>query len=312
VTASIATGTTRRFFRLEHTATADDDLEALLELDRLNVGWDRQELRVLAGRQAITWGVNFFWPALDLFAPFPPERIDREYKPGVDALRLILPVGRLSQVEVVAAVQGRDLQDDGSLAALGRVHLGPADVGIMAGHFHGDTVAGGFVTANVAGTGVRGELAFTDSPRAFDAAIDREQFWRASVGIDRQLTPTLALMAELAWNGFGAADPGDYPLVASADRVRRGEVNSLGRYYAGGTLTWQAHPLVVVAGTALINLGDGSALLLPHADWSLSDTLVLVFGAVFGAGAGEGAAGQPRSEYGGAPAVVYGAVKLYF
>jgi hypothetical protein len=96
-TASIATGTTRRFFRLEHAEVSDDDVQAVLEFDRLNIGWDRRDLRLVAGRQAITWGVNFFWPALDLFAPFPPERIDREYKPGVDAVRLIVPVGRLSQ-----------------------------------------------------------------------------------------------------------------------------------------------------------------------------------------------------------------------
>ena len=40
------------------------------------------DVRVFAGRQAVTWGVNYFWPVLDLFAPFAPERIDRDYKPG--------------------------------------------------------------------------------------------------------------------------------------------------------------------------------------------------------------------------------------
>jgi hypothetical protein len=309
---TIASGTTRRFFGLQHTFRSGDDASMTLEADRLNVRWEPGALRLVAGRQAITWGVNFFWPALDLFAPFAPQRIDREYKPGVDAVRATVALGTLSQIDVVGAALGSSIERDGSAGALARVNLGPADVGLMLGHFHGDTVAGGFVTANVLGTGLRGEVAFTDSGDAADAVLDRGEFWRAGIGVDRQLTATVSLMAELAWNGFGATRPDEYPTIARADRVRRGEVNALGRYYLGGSLSWQAHPLVTLAGSALVNLGDGSALLLPHGEWSLSDSVSVVFGGVFGVGPGVRGDGRPGSEYGGAPATIYGAVKLYF
>jgi hypothetical protein len=309
---SIASGTTRHLLNLQHTVIDERDVQVLIELDRLDVKWERREFTLVAGRQAITWGVNFFWPVLDLFAPFPPQRTDREYKPGVDAIRLVVPVGELSQIEVVAAGQGPSIEDDGSVGALPRFHLGPADVGLMAGRFHRDTVAGGFVTADVRGTGLRAEIAFTDSGDPGDAAIDRKQFWRATVGLDRQLTPVLSLTAELSWNGFGSTNPKDYPLLASADRVQRGEVSSLGRYYLGSSLTWQVHPLVSVTGTALVNLGDGSALLLPHVDWSLSDNLAFVLGGAFGIGRGPRPDGVPGSEYGSAPQVLYAAIKAYF
>lgn len=308
---SIASGTTRRLLELQATV-GGDDARATFEIDRLDIVWERGGVRLVAGRQAITWGVSFFWPVLDLFAPFPPERIDREYKPGVDAARAVVSLGRLSQVEAVAAAQGRDLHDDGSLAVLARVNLGPADVGVMAGRFHGDLVAGGFVTANVAGTGLRGEVAFTDSADPYDRTLGRERFWRATAGVDRQLTPTLSLTAEVSWNGFGAREPRDYARVAAADRVRRGEVASLGMLYSGASLTWQAHPLVTVTGTALVNLGDGSVLLLPRAAWSLSDAISLEAGGVFGAGAGRRGDGTPQSEYGPAPSVLYAAIKAYF
>jgi hypothetical protein len=183
---------------------------------------------------------------------------------------------------------------------------------MMAGHFHEDTVVGAFVTANVRGTGLRAEVSFTDSGSSLDAILDREHFWRATVGIDRQLTPTISLMAECAWNGFGTDDPDRYPLIAAADRVQRGEVNSVGRSYLGGSLTWQAHPLASVTGAALLNLGDASGLLLPHLDWSLADNLALVFGGVFGLGPGLRADGRPRSEYGTSGETVYAAIKLYF
>jgi hypothetical protein len=182
----------------------------------------------------------------------------------------------------------------------------------MLGHFHGDTGAGGFVTANVLGTGLRGEVAFTDSGDAADARLGRREFWRAGVGVDRQLTATVSVTGELAWNGFGTTRPDDYPGIARADRVRRGEVSALGRYYVGGSVSWQAHPLLLLTGTTLINLGDASALLLPHTDWSLSDNVSLVFGGIFGVGAGLRQDGRPGSEYGGAPQMIYGAIKIYF
>jgi hypothetical protein len=198
------------------------------------------------------------------------------------------------------------------VGALARLNLGPADIGLMAGWFHEDVVVGGFVTANVRGTGLRGEVAFTRSGDPRDAEIDRGRFWRASVGVDRQLTPTLSLTAEVAWNGFGTSDPKNYPPVAAADRVRRGEINALGRRYAGASLGWQAHPLLAVTGLALANLDDGSVLFLPHADWSLSDSISVVFGAIVGIGPGLRSDGRPASEFGSAPQTLYAAIKAYF
>jgi hypothetical protein len=282
------------------------------EIDRLMLTWQRTAFRLVVGRQPITWGVNYFWPVLDLFAPFAPERTDREYKPGVDAVRLTVPLGPLSEVEAVAAGQGASLRDDGSVAALMRLHLGPADVGAMAGRFHRDLVLGGFVAADLRGTGLRAEIAFTDSGDPGDRGLGRASFWRASAGLDRQLTPVLTLTAEAGWNGFGADDPDGYPGIAAADRVRRGEVSSIGRAYAGASLTWQAHPLVSVTGILLVNLSDASGLLLPHLDWSLADNLSLVVGALAGLGPGPRADGHPGSEYGAVPATVYVALKAYF
>jgi hypothetical protein len=309
---SIAVGETPLFLPLQWTLVDDEDLRLDAGIDRLNVTWQRSAFRLVAGRQAITWGVNFFWPVLDLFAPFPPQRIDREYKPGVDAVRLILPIGSLSETEIVAAAQGENLEANGSVGALARIHLGAADVGLMVGRFHRDLVAGSFVTADVKGTGVRAEVAFTDSGDPFDAHIDRKQFCRATVGVDRQLTATVSITVEASYNGFGTDDPAQYLLLAMADRVRRGEITSLGRWYAGVALTWQAHPLVSITSPVLVNASDGSVLLLPHADWSLGDDVSLELGGIFGIGPSPRSDGAPRSEYGSAPATFYGALKVYF
>jgi hypothetical protein len=182
----------------------------------------------------------------------------------------------------------------------------------MAGWFHRDIVGGVFVTADVRGTGVRAEVAYTDSGDPADAELDRSRFWRASAGFDRQLTPTLSVSVEGAWNGFGTSDVGGYARVAATDRVRRGEVASLGQWYVGASAGWQAHPLLMVTATVLANVGDGSVLLLSQAEWSLGDNVAFTLGAIIGLGPGPAADGRLRSEYGAAADAVYAALRAYF
>jgi hypothetical protein len=131
------------------------------------------------------------------------------------------------------------------------------------------------------------------------------------VGFDRQLTPTVAVSVEGAWNGFGTSNVDRYEQVAASDRVRRGEVTSLGQWYVGASASWQAHPLLVLTAAVLANLNDGSVMMLPQAAWSLGDNVVLELGGVVGLGPGPAADGQLRSEYGGVDAV-YAAIRLYF
>jgi hypothetical protein len=102
-----------------------------------------------------------------------------------------------------------------------------------------------------------------------------------------------------------------YEQVAASDRVRHGEVTSLGQWYVGASASWQVHPLLVLTAAVLANLNDGSVMLLPQAAWSLGDNVVLELGGVVGLGPGPAADGQLRSEYGGVDAV-YAAIRLYF
>ncbi len=312
----LAASGSRRFFDLEREHTANPGQSLRSEIDRLNLRWDGAHARVVVGRQAITWGVNFFWPVLDLFAPFAPDRIDRDYKTGVDAVRVTVPLGSFSELELVGAGQGQRTPDELSYGGLVRLHRGAIDYGFMAGSFHTDTVLGGFVSADVRGTGIRTEIAYTEigdfEADLRRASFGRANFWRATLGVDRQLTPTITLTAETTWNGFGASDPARYSEVAQADRVRRGEITSLGRWYSGIALSVRPHPLLLVSANLLANWTDGSVLLQPSAGWSLTQSSDLLFGVIAGFGDHGPADGPPRSEYGAVPVTVWAAIKGYF
>jgi hypothetical protein len=300
------------FLPLQRVLSEGERAALLLSLDRLNLHMESRGVRVVAGRQAITWGVNYFWPAMDLFAPFAPQRVDRDYKPGVDAVRTVFPIGAYSEVEIVGSSLGRSFSRNRAVAGLARIHLGRADLGLMGGTFHRDAVLGSFITADIRGTGIRGEVTWTDSGDPLDEIRERNRFWRASVGVDRLLTPTLTMSSEFAWNGYGAADPAGYPALLASDRFQRGEITSVARAYVGGSVSWQLHPLVSLNQAVLLNLADGSALLLPTLRWLAGNNVELLLGGQVGLGEELSPQGLPRSEYGSVPATVFAAFKGYF
>lgn len=310
--SKLATDFTPTYMPLEHAFTDSTRVDLDGSLDRLNLQFDFDSIRVVAGRQAVTWGVTYFWPALDLFAPFSPRRVDRDYKPGIDAIRATLPVGDYSELEVIGGVLGSSLKRDGALGALARIYLGPVDVGLMGGKFHRDSVVGGFFTADVSGTGVRGEVNWTQSGDPADRLRDRRIFWRAAAGLDRQVTPTLSLTLEWSFNGYGTSQASEYLALAAADRIVRGEINGLGRWYSGISAAWQFHPLGTLSNAFLVNWQDPSTLWIPTLTWSTGNNSSLLLGGQVGLGREFLPQGVPRSEYGSTPSTLFAGYQQYF
>lgn len=314
--SSLAVSPSRKFLPLDVTFYENDKVSFTGALDRANVQIDLGHIQVKLGRQALTWGVSYFWPAMDIFAPFQPNQVDRDYKAGVDALRITFALNNFSELEILGGILGSSAKNDGAAGALLRWNAGSSDLGFMAGRFHGDTSAGVFITSNVRGTGIRGELTYTDSGDPADEARDREEFWRGSIGLTRQLFPSLGMVAEVAWNGYGSCDPRDYLDRAVSDRVLRGEVTSLGMIHSGVSLSWMFHPLLTLNNSFLVNWNDSSTLWIPVLVWSAGDNSEVLVGGQISSGGGisSNSEGTPalESEYGAIPSSVFGTIRIYF
>jgi hypothetical protein len=308
--AAMISGMAPTWLPLDHAAYWKQNMQMTGYFDRLNVRIHTTHSDITVGRQAVTWGVNTFWPALDLFAPFPATRIDRDFKPGVDAVRLTVPLGSRSSIEGIGAVLGDSISRDGSGGALLRSSVGHADFGLMGGSFHGDTVAGGFVSASVAGTVVRGEASWTSVEDKMDRLLHRS-FYRGGLGLERQITSKVTLTAEAAGDGFGASSASGYAAILSSGRMRRGELTGLGRWHAGAMAVWQFHPLGKLTNLVLVNCTDSSAVWIPWATWSTSNSTEILAGAQFAIGDKPAAGGVPRSEYGSYSSRVLIGFKLY-
>jgi hypothetical protein len=140
--------------------------------------------------------------------------------------------------------------------------------------------------------------------------------FRGSVGVDRRFGISrrdLILVVEYQRDGFGASTPEDYPEVLRSNPFLRGELQVLGRDETAMQVSYRAHPLFRLGGFALVNLGDGSALLSPSFAFSASDQATVSGGIFLGLGkAALGDGGAPLSEYGLVPTSAYLSVSWFF
>lgn len=299
------------FLPLTHTFADSANARVTGRIDRLNAHFHTSTLDLTVGRQAITWGVNTLFPALDMFAPFAPTQIDRDYKAGVDAVRLTASPRPHVQLEAIGAQLGPRHSNGLAAGAMVHINAGAVDMGALGGVFHHDVMAGSFGSVSVAGTVLRGELSRTVPEDGADR-LRRPSFWRAGAGLDRQLTATLNLSAEVAYNGFGEAHPDAYPAVLASARLARGEVSGPGQWAAGGTLGWHFHPLGTLSTLALLNLNDGSVAVMPAVTWSVNSRFDVLGGTQVFVGRAPSALRVPRSEYGGLGSTAFTGIKLYF
>jgi hypothetical protein len=271
-----------------------------------NLQWSNGRTDVVLGRQAITFGRSFFWNPVDWLSTFSPTEIDREYKTGVDAVRLTRYMGRFSGVELVYAYG--DGGDRDSSATIGRVfgNLNEWDLELLAGSVWIDDRYGFAFSGDVKGAGVRGEISHNMPRNGPDP-----DFTSGTLEIDYRWDSSLQLITELHYNGFGSTDPDDYASLFLNRRIVTGQVQNIGRDYLASSLGTEFTPLITGTMAVLLNLHDRSGILSPTLQISLGDESSLAAGAIVPWGDGPTLSGLP-SEYGAYPLSVWVQFRHYF
>lgn len=258
----------------------DDEHVALRgRLDRLSLTFHLPHVDVALGRQPVSFGSTWFFTPLDLVAPFTPTTIDREYKPGVDALRVDAYLGWAAQVTALAAYAGSWDLDGTILAAHGRFSVGAFDLSALVGSFREDAVFGLEVAGGVGGVGLKGAITLTVPPDD-----DEDPFVRGVVGVDYLFDFGLSLMAEVYAQSIGTLDSADYMSLALSDRFSTGELWTLGHFYAALSAGLDLTPLLNLSLAVTGNLLDPSVLIAPGLNWSVSDNVSLSLGGYLTAG----------------------------
>ncbi len=304
-----------------------DDVNAWIYLDRANIELTLGHADVAFGRQAITFGKAYFWNPLDVFLAFGSTQFDRDYKAGVDALRVDAPIGDLSGLTIVG-VPGRVEEqgpqtDEHSFwyrsALLARVYGNRRswDLAVQGGKILGGYQLAGAVAGELGTVEVRGEGAWFVTQDAsalsgLSTAAVVEDHLSIVAGFGRSfIGGELQLQAEYYYNGAARGPRLDRLALISAGRLQH-----LNRHLLGIVGSYRLHPLLSSSLAALWGASDGSWLLQPRLSYSVADEVELVAGSIVARGRrprGSNVAElRFRSEFGTYPNFYYLETKLYF
>jgi hypothetical protein len=299
---------TAPWLSLQGTLRETERVEWAHGLDRLSVAWHAGDrVRLTLGRQSISWANGLYFTPTDPFVPFDPADPFREFRGGVDALRGVVFLGPFTEVDAVlrpARVPGGGT----ALTALvrGQTTVRGWDVSAWGGVVHEEAGAALALTGSVGDTGLRAEAGLRRH--------EGETVPRVAVGADRLfqlLDRDLRAIVEVQHDGFGAGGAEDLLVTAGSLPYARGELQLLGRDAVVAHAAWQLHPLTAVSLLSLVNARDGSLLLAPAVERSMSDEISLRMGAFVGVGPGA-EAGRLRSEHGATPLAGYVAASVFF
>jgi hypothetical protein len=326
-------GADRRYRALD--ATWDwhegDNSLASLWLDRFNTKSALSWADITVGRQALTFGKAYFWNPLDIFLPFDPRQFDRDYKAGVDALRVDIPLGSFTGINLIT-VAGRELDssgkfiDDGTLnaswygsALLGRVFttLKGWDLALQGGKIYGGYQLGSGLVGEIGPIEARAEASYfwaRDSeplPAPLEGDLVEDAF-TAVLGLGHRFDNTLTVEIEYFYNGAGESNDLDESFV----RFRSGSSLQMSRHLSGLLVSYEFLPIITGQLTALYSWEDPSGQIQPILTWSPSDNTEVLVGANinFGDRPEQSSTGQPQlqSEFGTFPDFYFMEFKLYF
>jgi hypothetical protein len=134
----------------------------------------------------------------------------------------------------------------------------------------------------------------------------------AVVGAGKYFDSSLNLQVEYLYNGAGD----DANLLTALTRVETGRALQMSEHVIGALAAYDPFPLLTCALAGLVSASDGSVLVLPQLDYSVSDESTLTLGAMVAAGRRPVATSGPfpvlRSEFGTYPNFYFLQYRVYF
>jgi len=269
-----------RLLDLTDTIVDKDSYFLVQRLDRLYVAFRPQWGSIKIGRQAITWGNGFIFNPFDLFNPFPPTAIDRDYKVGDDMINLQFSLPKNGDLQGLYVVRRNPdthsvASDQSSLA--GKLHFaaGTTEFDFMAARNYEDYVMGigsrgyvGDAAWRLDGTWTFAEVG--DDYLSLVANMDYSWVW-----FDKNFYGFI----EYYFNGLGEDDYQDAVQdPAIVEQLARDDLFILGRNYLSGHIQIELHPLFKVFFTAINNVADPSGIFQPYATWDITQNLQLTGG----------------------------------
>jgi hypothetical protein len=289
------------------------------EIDRALVSLHPEWGEVTIGRQAIGLGRGVLFSAVDMFAPFSPTEVDREWRRGVDAARVEYRFSDRGSLEGIG-VFGRSW-DESALIGRARGYLGAVDGELLFGKRGRDLLAAIVSSAAVLDAEVHGEVALFDVP---EKQPDGGTFGNDNLVAKAVLGASytfdvgngLTVLGEYHYSGFGIEEPKNALAILAMnpklqERFLRGDTQTLGRHNVGIQASYPINEVLSSALLMLASARDGSGLASPSLVWDVRRNVTFLVSG-FAPWGPRPSGGNIRSEYGGTPWSLFMQVNVYF
>jgi len=264
-------------------------------LDRLSLSYSTTTTTTRFGRQAVTWGNGFVFNVMDIFNPFSPTALDKEYKPGDDMLyfQLLTEQGTDWQfIHLLRRDNNGDVEAEQASSAIKlQSTFSSVDINLLLAMHYQDTIVGLGISQPIQDSLWRFDITHTELD-------DGRSVTSVSTNIDyswQNLGKNFYGFVEYYHNGFGRRDVSDPLSLSLTTRLSRGEIFARFRNYLSAGLRIELHPLVHFSPTLINNLDDQSSLLSLSFDYNWQQNLNLSTQLVSGLG-------SSQSEYNGSEA----------
>lgn len=277
------------------------------ELDRASFAYQTQNINLTIGRQAIGWGRGTLFSAVDIFSPFTPLQLDKEWRSGVDAIRADIKTTDTTSVDMVSA--WGPTWDQSALGVRFRGYEGNIDEELLVAKRAQDMMYGATSSVVIGDLEAHGEFAVFQTPGDVPGSGmfgDPGLVPKALLGFSNNFNigTGLKILLEYHYSGFGVAKAGGLPaLLANPDylnRIERGDTQITGRQALGFQASYDLDGFWHGNLEVLQSLIDDSGVLVPSLSWDAGQNIT-VLGAVYFAYGAASLNTVPQSQFGAVP-----------
>ncbi len=270
----------RRLFDLTDEITHKERLAAVQRLDRISVGYSGERMVMRVGRQTVSWGNGLVFHPLDIFNPFSPTAIDKDYKTGDDMLYGQWLFAGGDDLQVIMVPRRDPVSNDvemnqSSIAFKYHGMKAGLDYDLLATCHYDETLLGIGLAKDWYGAVWRIDISLTelsDGGHATSLVTNLDRSWTWS---DHNVYGYV----EYFRNGVGEADKNYTQLDTDLqERISRGELFTLGRDYLTTGMKVEFTPLLNLLPSMIWNLDDGSLFLQVWATYDWKENILIIGG----------------------------------
>lgn len=269
--SQIGSQATRRF-NLGTRLVEEQDSTVIAAIDRAVVQYRRKNWSMKVGRDALTWGNGVVFHPMDLFSPFSPTTVDREFKSSSDLMLLETLFSNGSDLQLLYIARNVSRTSLGGSSTRAIKYKGLTDsleYEIVLGEHYSDQVVAGSIQAPIGGALLRTDLVRScNSSQCFNSGVVNLDYTFSLNGAP------LYVFAEFYRNAYGVERLSNQSLelpIHLVERQGRGEVFNLMKRYAALGVVVPINPLWNQTVTCIRNIHDGGMLIQTFLTYDPSD-----------------------------------------